>query len=90
MVLSLKGWIPATIDSVLNIRKRIIQGKFDLGTGEEDLPLALIGKGVAEKFHLHVGDELKAVIPLSGELDRSAFRPKLGKFRVAGVPFRAL
>lgn len=80
-----EGIDPESVDSVLNIRQRLIAGAFELGSGEEESPLVLIGKGVAEKFHLKVGDELKAVIPLSSEFDKSAFRPKLGKFKVGGV-----
>lgn len=80
-----EGMDPNTLDEVLNIHRRLSRGRFDLGTGDEELPPALIGKGVAEKFHLKVGDTMKAVIPLSSEFDRSAFRPKLGHFKVAGV-----
>lgn len=80
-----EGMDPATVDSVLGIRKRLTDGKFNLGTGSEEIPLVVIGKGVAEKFNLKVGDEMRATIPLSTEFDRSSFRPKLGHFKVAGV-----
>ncbi len=80
-----EGMDPETMDSVLKIHQRLINGRFELGTGNEEIPPVLIGKGLAEKFHLKIGDELKAVIPLSSEFDRSAFRPKVGHFRVAGV-----
>jgi lipoprotein-releasing system permease protein len=80
-----EGMDPATVDSVLNLRKRLIDGKFELGTGDESVPLAVIGKGVASRFNLKIGDEMRAVIPLSTEFDRSSFRPKMGHFKVAGI-----
>lgn len=80
-----EGMDPDTLDSVLQIRQRLIKGHFDLGSGGEEMPPVLIGKGLADKFKLKLGDELKAVIPLSGEFDRSSFRPKLGRFRVSGI-----
>lgn len=80
-----EGMDPGTVDSVLGIRSRLIAGKFDLGSGMEEIPPVVIGKGVAEKFQLKIGDEMRATIPLSAEFDRSSFRPKLGHFRVAGV-----
>jgi lipoprotein-releasing system permease protein len=80
-----EGMDPETLDGVLGVRHRLIQGKFDLGTGDEEIPPVVIGKGVAEKFQLKIGDEMRATIPLASEFDRSAFHPKLGHFRVAGV-----
>lgn len=80
-----EGMDPETMDSVLSIRSRLIGGVFELGNGMEETPPVMIGKGVAEKFHLKVGDEMKATIPLSSEFDRSSFRPKMGRFRVAGI-----
>jgi lipoprotein-releasing system permease protein len=81
----IEGMDPETLGKVLNLQERLKSGKFDLGNGNEEIAPALIGKGVAERFNLKIGDELKAVIPLSAEFDKSAFRPKLGKFKVAGV-----
>ena len=80
-----EGMDPETMDSVLSVRGRLIDGTFELGTGLEETPPVVIGKGVAEKFNLKIGDEMKATIPLSSEFDRSSFRPKMGRFRVAGI-----
>lgn len=81
----LEGMEPETLNGVLQLKKRLVGGQFDLGQGNEESPQALIGKGVAERFGVHVGDEIKVVIPLSTGFDRSSFKPKLGRFKVAGV-----
>ena len=47
----------------------------------------MIGKGLAEKFKLKVGDTVRVVVPLNGEMEGGGtnFRPKLAKFRVNGI-----
>lgn len=75
-----------TVNTVLKLKDRLIAGKFDLSpspAGEE--PKALIGKGIAQKFNLKVGDVFRIVIPLANEYQASSFRPKLGKFKIAGI-----
>lgn len=74
-----------TVDQVLNLRDRVIDGSFDLGKTAKGEQNALIGKGIAKKFGLKVGDTFRIVIPLSTEFQAASFRPKLGKYRVSGI-----
>lgn len=74
-----------TVRSVLNIDSRMIAGKFDLSHGPDEPVKIVIGKGIAERFELKVGDIVSIVVPLASEYQASAFRPKLGKFQVAGI-----
>lgn len=74
-----------TVTQVLNLKARLVRGEFDLATRPGEKPRALIGKGIAEKFGLQVGDEFRLVVPMSSEFQSSSFRPKLGAFKVAGI-----
>lgn len=75
-----------TVHKVLQLKNRIVSGAFDLEPDPgEEIPKALIGKGIAEKFDLKVGDVFRIVVPLATEFQSSTFRPKLGKFRVTGI-----
>lgn len=75
-----------TVHKVLNLKDRVIEGAFDLSQepGNED-GKALIGKEIARKFGLKVGDTFRIVVPLTNEFQAASFRPKLGKFRVTGI-----
>jgi lipoprotein-releasing system permease protein len=74
-----------TVNSVLNLKDRLVAGKFDLSPSGDDEPKALIGKGIAKKFGLKVGDVFRIVVPLANEYQAASFRPKLGKFRITGI-----
>ena len=73
-----------SVDSVLNVRSRVIQGKFDFASAD-GTAMALIGKGIAKKFSLKVGDEFKIVLPSPSKQSANEFSPKVRGFRVAGV-----
>lgn len=75
----------SSVHNVLNLKDRLIAGQFDLNAKPEAEPRALIGKGIAAKFGLKVGDVFRIVVPLSTEFQAASFRPKLGKFKVAGI-----
>lgn len=81
----LEGIDPSSVSTVLHLKKRVIAGQWNFGTGQEATPLAVIGKGLAAKFHLKVGDEFRLVVPMMNQYDRSSFRPKLKKFKVEGI-----
>jgi lipoprotein-releasing system permease protein len=81
----MEGVDQSTIFKVLNLNLRLISGQVDFSTSAEGNPKALIGKGIAEKFGLKVGDVFRIVIPLSKDFQTNSFRRKLGKFEVAGV-----
>lgn len=74
-----------TVHRVLNLKDRVIAGAFDLEPDEDGMQKALIGKGIAKKFNLKVGDVFRIVVPLTNEFQAASFRPKLGKFKVSGV-----
>ena len=67
------------------LESRVIAGKLALSPEPGGLPKIMVGKGIAERFHLKVGDTLNIVVPLATEFQAASFRPKLGKFTVAGV-----
>ncbi len=75
----------STVHKVLNLKDRVIAGTFDLEPNGSAEPNVLIGKGIAAKFNLKVGDVFRIVVPLSTEFQSASFRPKLGKFKVAGI-----
>jgi lipoprotein-releasing system permease protein len=81
----IEGIDEATVRSVLNLESRVIAGKLDLAHGADDPPKVMVGKSIAERFDIKVGDVINIVIPLASEFQASSFRPKLGKFQVAGI-----
>lgn len=81
-----EGIEESSVHKVLNLKARLIDGSLDLSAGSDpEAPKALIGKGIAKRFNLKVGDTFRVVIPLAAEFENSNFRPKLGKFTVAGI-----
>lgn len=80
----LQGMDPDQVTKVLGLESRVVEGKFDI-SADGEVPLAMIGKGIAKKFNLKVGDDFRLVLPLASDFDPTQFRRKLGKFRVAGV-----
>ena len=80
---AIEGLDPETLPKVLNLKQKVVEGHFSLETGDE--PDAVIGVGLAKKYSLKVGDELKIVIPLTKSFDVSAFKPIVKRFRIAGI-----
>ena len=74
-----------TVGGVLNLGPRLIAGSMDLTGPDTDRARALIGKGIADRFGLKVGDVFRVVVPMAAEYPGSSFRPKLGQFVVAGI-----
>ncbi|MGZ6479814.1 MAG: FtsX-like permease family protein, partial [Bdellovibrionales bacterium] len=81
----IEGIDEASVRSVLNLDSRVIAGKLDLAHAEDQPVKIMVGKGIAERFELKVGDVVSIVIPLQSEFQAASFRPKLGHFQVAGV-----
>ncbi len=75
----------STVHSVLSLENRVISGHLDFTREAGALPKVLVGKGIAESFALKVGDSVNLVVPLATEFQAASFRPKLGKFQVAGI-----
>ncbi len=80
----IEGVDEESVHEVLNLKARISQGEMDLSQISEE-PAALIGKGIAQKFNLKPGDTFRIVLPMVSEFNPSDFRPKIGKFTVAGI-----
>ena len=81
----IQGFDPETVEKVLNLRTHIVRGEFKLGPGEGGVPRALIGKTLAKKYALEIGQGFKAVLPTPSKTNASEFAPKIMSFIVAGV-----
>jgi lipoprotein-releasing system permease protein len=81
----IEGIDPETVHGVLNLKARLVEGSVAMEQSDPEAPPALIGKGIAGKFNLKIGDTFRLVVPLPGEFQSSNFRPKLGKFTVTGI-----
>lgn len=75
----------SSVNRVVNLEQRLISGSMKLDVAPGEIPKALIGKGIAQMYNLKVGDEFRIVVPLATEFQSASFRPKLGKFRLAGI-----
>ena len=84
----IQGFDPKSVEKVLNLRPRIIQGSFKLGrsaSDNSDLPFAMVGKGLAKKYDLKIGQTFKAVLPSPSKIDSAEFTPRLMAFTLVGV-----
>jgi lipoprotein-releasing system permease protein len=80
------GFSPQTVGLVLDVGSSLTKGKLNLTPGDEAVPPgAVIGKGLASRFNLELGDEFRLVIPVSNSRYSSGFKPKSKKFQVMGV-----
>jgi len=78
-----EGVDPASVHTVLKIKKKIIKGKFDLDSSGK-YPKALVGQIIAKDFGLKIGDKFPLVIPQS-EFGSMSLKPKLKMLQVAGI-----
>ncbi len=74
----------SSVEAVLNIRSRVILGEFKFSSSD-GVAVALIGKGIAKKFSLKLGDEFKIVLPSPSKQSATDFSPKVRIFKVGGV-----
>lgn len=72
------------MNKVLNFKSRIIEGSDEL-SGASEVPLALIGKGIAAKMNLKVGDRFRVVVPMADNVDPSSFQRRVGQFQIQGI-----
>lgn len=82
--IGIEGVESESIHKVLNLKSRLRQGEFSF-KGDSGAAGILVGKGLAEKFDLKVGDIVRIVIPIAKGLGSANFRPKMKKFVVNGV-----
>lgn len=82
----IQGIDPTTVETVLNLRPRVVRGQFQVGRKSPDaMPLALVGKGLAKRFGLEVGDTFKAVLPKPSARDTASFVSTIATFKVSGI-----
>jgi lipoprotein-releasing system permease protein len=79
-----EGVEEATVHQVLRLDNRLRGGEFQLGP-MDDASAALIGKGLAKKHNLKVGDRFRVVLPTSTEFDRGRVKPRISRFYVTGI-----
>lgn len=80
----IQGIDAKTVDKVLSIRSRVIKGAFAFEP-HEGAPSALVGKALAKKFGLKVGELFKLVIPMVSKSDSTSFSPRVRNFYLSGV-----
>jgi lipoprotein-releasing system permease protein len=81
-----EGFDPKSVEQTLRLRPRLVSGHYDLGTGNEEFPPALVGWGLAEKLGLKPGDILNIVLPRNSPTAKVlGFSTRLKKFTVAGI-----
>jgi lipoprotein-releasing system permease protein len=81
---SIQGIDSKTVERVLHVRNRVIDGDFDF-TPKDGMPAALVGKALAKKFGLKVGAPFKIVIPTLSKSDSTNFSPKIQSYMLAGI-----
>lgn len=80
----IQGFDAKTVEKVLNIRSRIVNGSFSLGD-ENGIPRALVGKALAKKYGFKVGETFKVVLPTPSRSNSAEFSPKVMTFFLTGV-----
>lgn len=72
------------VGQVLNFKRRIMSGSDNLSEPSE-IPLALLGKNLAQKMDLKVGDTFRVVVPVADSVDPSKFQRRVGAFKIQGI-----
>lgn len=82
---TLNGLDEKNMDSVLNIKSRVVRGVYSLGVMSQNLPAAFIGKEIANKLGVEAGQAFTVVIPQPSKIKRSGFDPIVQKFYAAAI-----
>jgi len=69
---------------VLNLSGRIVQGSIQLGD-QNGVSRAVLGKALAKKFGLRVGDIFQVVAPRPSKSSSYSFSPRSKKFLISGI-----
>lgn len=80
----LEGVDTERVATVLKFQSRVKSGSDNLSAPSE-VPLALIGAGLAKKMGLKVGDVFRVVVPLTETVDPSSLQRRVGEFKVQGI-----
>jgi lipoprotein-releasing system permease protein len=95
---AIKGVDPQLVGSVLDLQKHMIDGDVASlkqvaaatpGPGGEGLPTIIVGKELARKLRVKVGDQVTIVVPMSN-VDFETWRttaaaPRTRRFRISGI-----
>ncbi len=79
-----EGIEPETVHQVLNLEGRLTAGEFNVSI-DVDAPQVIIGKGLAKKLNLGVGDTFRIIVPQVVEFRPEAFRSQKATFTIAGI-----
>lgn len=74
--------------NIINLNQRLVDGVNDISSYTENgvkVPQAMIGKGIARRLNIKVGDKINVVVPISDSVDPSTFKRQAAEFRVSGV-----
>lgn len=82
---ALEGVEEATVHQVVPVASRLVEGEFRFGYHPGEGSWALVGKQMAKRHHLKIGDVFRLVLPTASEFDRSRVKPRIAKFRLAGT-----
>ena len=80
----LQGLDRSDYSDVLNLNSRIVDGRIDLSTRDGVTGVA-IGRAMAKKFDLSVGDVFKVVVPIIEGYGNQNMRSKIKVLKVTGV-----
>lgn len=81
-----EGVEASNVEDVISIRKRIISGDFRVTKDKQDsLSPAIIGKGLAKKLDLKVGDNFLIIVPKPSKESARAFIPLKQSFIIKGI-----
>ena len=81
----IQGLDPETFQKVTHLKPRVLQGKLSLQSEDPKKGTVLIGKVLAQKLNLKVGDSMSVVLPISNDYDPTQFRRRVGNFRVGAI-----
>jgi lipoprotein-releasing system permease protein len=79
-----QGVDPKTVEQVLHIRSRLIKGTFAFGLKDGN-SIALVGKSLAKRFDLKIGQTFKVVLPTPSKSDSTDFTPRVQTYVLGGV-----
>ncbi|MBS1970571.1 MAG: ABC transporter permease [Bdellovibrionales bacterium] len=71
--------------SVLNFSSRLVDGQLDLKTDSTGKTPVLIGKRIAQRVGLKVGDIFRVVMPIPDPIDPGRFQRRIAEFQVRGI-----
>ena len=81
----IQGLDPDTFQKVTHLKPRVLHGKLSLKSEDPKKGTVLIGKVLAQKLNLKVGDSMSVVLPISNDYDPTQFRRRVGNFKVGAI-----